>query len=560
MNKSWLTFVATALLAVALGATLWFRNEAPSRQAAADERKEGDGCAKHSIESCPFCDPTLIEKLGWCGGHGVPEAVCTRCNAVLIEAFQAEGDWCGKHELPESQCEFCHPEVKEKWVAERKRISAVEAEAQHTDKQDADRLWCRAHGVYEDECVICHPEIAKKQSAIQLGELGNDRGLWCNEHDVAERECGICQPQLAPQLLPGKGLMVRLPSLQSASKAGVRTGAPRLAKTDASFGVYCEVRYDQNRLARITPLASGVIHSVHVDVGDKVSKGDLLVEIASAEVATAKRDLLVAIIDERLKKLAYDREMDLARKEISAAQHFQQAEAEYEMAGIRMLSARQRLLNYGATEAEVTEVEKTKSSSSIVHIHAPFDGTLVERAAVVGEAVAPGTAIFSLADLSTMWLRLSIPEGKLAYLKSGLRVEATFAALPGLTARGKVAWINAAVSEPSRMLEARAVVTNPDGKLRSNMFGEARIFLGGGGQALTISASAVQRFERRPFVFVKREEDLYELRRVEIGGLERNRVQIVRGLSAEDRVVVVGSYTMMSEFLKSRLGAGCVHD
>lgn len=68
-------------------------------------------CAEHHVPEviCPFCDPSLIEKLGHCGGHDVPEALCSRCNPTLIAGFKAEGDWCAEHGLPESQCLICTP-------------------------------------------------------------------------------------------------------------------------------------------------------------------------------------------------------------------------------------------------------------------------------------------------------------------------------------------------------------------------------------------------------------------------------------------------------------------
>ena len=71
-------------------------------------------CAKHRIPERidAFCHPELVEKLGHCGEHGVPEAFCSRCNASLIIAFKAENDWCAEHELPESQCAICNPSIK----------------------------------------------------------------------------------------------------------------------------------------------------------------------------------------------------------------------------------------------------------------------------------------------------------------------------------------------------------------------------------------------------------------------------------------------------------------
>ena len=73
-------------------------------------------CAKHKIPAalCGFCNPKLIEELGFCHGHGVPEAFCTRCSPLLIAAFKAENDWCAEHGLPESQCATCNPDLNKK--------------------------------------------------------------------------------------------------------------------------------------------------------------------------------------------------------------------------------------------------------------------------------------------------------------------------------------------------------------------------------------------------------------------------------------------------------------
>lgn len=463
--------------------------------------------------------------------------------------------WCNEHGLYEDECLLCHPELA------NKKTRKDEDASKEQQPRDPNRLWCNEHGLYEDECVICHPEIADKKSH-EGHDHGSETGggLWCNEHNLAERNCGICQPQLASTLLPGENLKIRLPSKNAASKAGIETTHPRLADTSASVEVYCEVQYNQNQLAKITPLATGVIYRIHADIGDVVEQGDLLVEIASTEVAAAKRDLLISIVNERVKRLAYEREQQLMEKEISAAQHYQQAKAEYQMAQMATTTVRQMLLNYGFTEAEVLEIEETNSSSSIVHVHAPFSGTLVERSAVIGEAVQPGATLFTLVDLSSMWLNLSIPESKMMSLKKGLTVQASFRSMPGFVATGILTWISPSITEPSRFVEARAMLENEEGLLRSNMFGNAKILINTVANALTVPIQSVQQHERNPFVFVKVEEDLYELRRVEVGNTSGNYVQIISGLSLNDSIIATGSFTMMSEFLKSRLGAGCVHD
>jgi membrane fusion protein, heavy metal efflux system len=515
----------------------------------ADEPAEAEFCATHKIAEsrCPFCNPKLIETKGFCAGHDVPEALCTRCNASLIPAFKAEGDWCGEHGLPESQCVTCNPSVKDKWASMRPKTDL-------DTQRDPTRLWCSEHDVYEDECFICHPELKNKPS----DEAGG--ALMCQEHGVPEHECGICHPDLAPGLQPGESLKIRQVSRESASKAGITTARPQPGESSPGVSVFCEVRYNQNHVARITPLAPGVIERVLVDVGQVVAKGDVLVEIASSEIASAKRDYLLALVDEKVKSLAFEREGQLVAKKIASEADYQKAEAEFSMAKVVTTTARQTLLNYRFTEEEIRQIQNTKSNSSLLSVRAPYAGTLVERMAVVGEAVEPGEKLFMLANLSSMWLELAVPENEIATVHTGHVVEATFSGLPEEMIQGKLVWIDSRVDDRTRLIRARALVPNPDVRLRNGMFGTVKVVLDKPVSMLRLPSSALQRFLGQPYVFVKEDADLFGLRRVTVGARDAHSVEILAGIVATDEIVVSGGFIMKSEFLKSRLGAGCVDD
>ena len=196
----------------------------------------------------------------------------------------------------------------------------------------------------------------------------------------------------------------------------------------------------------------------------------------------------------------------------------------------------------------------------MMSVRAPYAGTLVERSAVVGEAVEPGASLFTLANLSTMWLELAVPENQIDSVRPGHAVEATFSGLPNETVRGKLVWIDSRVDERTRLVRARALVPNPDAKLKSSMFGTVKVVLDKPVSMLRLPPSALQRLEGQPYVFVKEDEDLFHLRRVTVGARDAHSVEILAGILADDEVVVSGGFTMKSEFLKSRLGAGCVDD
>jgi cobalt-zinc-cadmium efflux system membrane fusion protein len=431
--------------------------------------------------------------------------------------------------------------------------------------EDKGRLYCEEHGLYEDECFLCHPELKsdadeKKNSMLQRpGEASP--ALFCKEHRVPEAECGICQPQRTAQLEPGGELKVRFESPHAAAKAGVQTVPARESTAQASISAFCEVSYNENALARITPLAPGIVRKVLVDVGNDVKAGDVLVEVHSSEVASAKAAFVAAVVDLDLKEVACEREQRLAKKKIASDKEVQEADAACKTAELTLSTARQRLLNYGFTLEEVEAIEKDRDTSAVLFVRAPYDGTLVERRAVVGEAVQPGESVFSLADLRSVWLSLSIPADRAGLTREGLRVEATFSRLSGEVAGGEITWVNTSIDEKSRMLRARAVVGNDDRKLRAGMFGDARVFVADARAAVDVPKGAIQRFENNLYVFVKIEDDLYALRRVATAASpSKDMVAVVEGLRANEPIVATGAFTVMSEFLKSRLGAGCVDD
>ncbi|GJQ60086.1 MAG: efflux RND transporter periplasmic adaptor subunit [Candidatus Scalindua sp. AMX11] len=447
--------------------------------------------------------------------------------------------WCNEHNVYEDECFICHPEL--------------DAKAEESSR-DPNRLWCKEHGVYEDKCFICHPELKPNNSEVPSGEL------YCEEHRVPEQECGICHPELTASLIPGKGLKVRLASLESAVKAGVITISPNEDAPPVTHNVLCQVSYNMNYLARVTPLTSGVIQKVLVDLGAYVSQGDVLVEIASSEIACAKADYLTAIANETLKELIYTREKGLFEKKISSQRDYQQALAEYQVATNTTNTRRQQLLNYGFTAAEVKEIVETQSSTSVLPILAPFAGTIIERHAVIGEAVELGDTLFSLADLSTMWLELSIPEYLLSSFKIGNTVEASFSSLPGTKLHGDLIWLASHIEEESRMLKARAMVKNPDFLLKHGLFGQVSLLSEQINRVLYVPVESIQRFDKKSFLFVKLSDDLYEIRRVVLGNRRDEKFEIIEGVSIHEKVVVAGSFTLKSEFLKFRLGEGCVDE
>ena len=205
-------------------------------------------------------------------------------------------------------------------------------------------------------------------------------------------------------------------------------------------------------------------------------------------------------------------------------------------------------------------VEETGSTSSELDILAPLSGTIVDRHAVPGEAVELGDALFKIARLSSMWLELSIPEHEVSLVSVGQTVGATFDAHPGLKAIGRVTWVGSSVDEQSRMVKGRAEVPNPDRQLRHGMFGQAHLHADEPPMVSTCRptpCSASTNMHSCLLVWPTTSSSFAES--LSAPRVAHN-VLVTAGIDPEDEIVVTHSFTLKSEFLKSRLGAGCVDD
>ena len=145
----------------------------------------------------------------------------------------------------------------------------------------------------------------------------------------------------------------------------------------------------------------------------------------------------------------------------------------------------------------------------------------------------------------------------LARVKMGQAVELRVEALPGQTFKGKLTWIAAEVDERSRMARARAEVPNPNGVLRARMFAKARILVRTAESAMLLPSSAICAVAGKPFVFVKLADDLFEARAVAVGVKYDGRLEVMAGLKPEETVVVNHGFALKSQWLSSRMGAGC---
>ena len=374
-----------------------------------------------------------------------------------------------------------------------------------------------------------------------------EAGEYCAEHRMPEAEDALCNPDLIVALLPGQGIMVRLGTPEAAARAGVAGVLPVKIAAASGPAFPAQTVYSRNGLAQVAALTSGVVQRLHVDVGTAVVKGQVLAEIASTDVSSARAELSTAQSRLNLAETALRREEQLFAKGITARQDLEQLRAEQESAAASVEQARQRLALYGGG----------KGGGATVALRSPLTGIVAERSVVAGQSILPETPLFTVVNLARMGVELSLPADRIALAKLGAPVEALFDGMEGERFNGKIVQIAPALDGQTRLLKVLAEVENPEELLKSGLFGQVRLLGAIEGETLEIPANSVQMIDGKPFVFIEREVDLFELRRVAVGPRRGKSILIEAGLQPDEKVVATQGFALKSEVLKSRLGASC---
>jgi multidrug efflux pump subunit AcrA (membrane-fusion protein) len=321
-------------------------------------------------------------------------------------------------------------------------------------------------------------------------------------------------------------------SPQAVVDGGIAVEAARTITLDRKIAVLGELEFNARRLAGLSARAAGRVESVSAFTGDRVSAGQILAEIYSREFLAVQTEVLQA--SDRARRLRGDADEAAALAFLNAA--------------------RKKLTPLGLTEAEIDGLIAAGSVRPLLPVRAPFAGTIIETNTVAGGSVEPGTALFKLADLSSLWACVHIFEKDLASVRPGIEAVLKTQAFPGQEYRGRLLLVGAVMDDKTRTVEGRIELANPGGRLRPGMYIEAALPAGENRAALVVPETAVQEFQSLPVVFVRTGPAAFILRPVETGQRSAGMVEIIKGLSDGEMVVTAGSFLLKSELLKKSLG------
>lgn len=313
----------------------------------------------------------------------------------------------------------------------------------------------------------------------------------------------------------------------------------------------------------LTPF-SGRVMRVIGKIGDQVKKGDVLLELDSPEQLQPQNELIAAqaaknkaVTQLSLAHTIEKRARDLFEAKAAALKDLQQAEAQLagaendlRSADATLNAARARLRIVGRSDTEISELEISGTLSRLTRITTPIDGTIISRKVGPGQHVKAdsGDALYTIADLSTMWLKAHIFEQDIAVVRIGQEVEAKVAALPHRIFKTRIAAIESASDLSTRRVVVRSEIANPDGLLKSEMFASVNIQTDDKQSTPAVPTESVIREGDVATVWVKTEPTMFKRRVVEIGNQQNGFTQIRRGLEVGELVVGLGAIFVDNEW------------
>jgi Cu(I)/Ag(I) efflux system membrane fusion protein len=487
--------------------------------------------------SCPICGMDLVPIQGTAGSDATPAQAAKGGEPVGAGAKAKGAYWCPMHpevssDDPNAVCAKCGG------------MKLLPRDKPPPGSDGPGAYWCPMHpDVHSDDptatCARCGGMklIAREKGAPRPAVAAAPAGrYWCPMHPEVSSDdpAAICEKCGGMRLVPREQVPGLVPVDVSADRVqliGMKTAAVTMQKLAPTIRTVGIVTVNEGRVVIVSAYASGWIEALVVSQsGERVKKGQALAKLYSPDLATAQLNFLNAI--------KWVRDQPNLNPTTQAPSSIE-------------ADARNRLSLLGISDPDIQEIETTRKPLRAVNIRSPTDGYVGKRTAQAGLYVSPGQELFEIADLSSVWVVADVYESDIARVKVGQRGSITLQAVPGKIFHGKVSFIYPVVSPTSRTVQVRMDFHNPDLVLRPGMFADVTFDLGAV-DGLAVPSDALVETGESQYVFVALAGGRFEPRRVTVGVRTGERVQILSGVSAGERVVTTANFLIDSE---SRLRA-----
>ncbi len=332
---------------------------------------------------------------------------------------------------------------------------------------------------------------------------------------------------------------------------------------DKTLNLTGEVIVAPERLYHVVPRVSGVVRQVYKHLGDAVKTGDLLATLSSRDLADAKAQYVAADSLLQLANATLKRERDLYKSKVTAKREYLAARQVQAEMSIKRKAAQQRLSAIGLTKKSIGDLlHNTDKDLTLYELRAPADGVIIKKHAAQGEVLETNIRSFTVADLSQVWVNLTVYQKDLAIIHQGQQVSIRTrfgVSDEQTTALSHISWISPVLDERTRSAKARIVIENSDGHWRPGLFVNAKVAIEKKQAEIVIPLSALQTVAGKTMVFVQHEDGGFEPQPVQTGRRDFQKVEIIQGLKPGQTYVSQNAFSLKAQLQKSEFGEGHSH-
>jgi Cu(I)/Ag(I) efflux system membrane fusion protein/cobalt-zinc-cadmium efflux system membrane fusion protein len=321
------------------------------------------------------------------------------------------------------------------------------------------------------------------------------------------------------------------------SAAGVQTVEVKRGRIKTDVDAFGRVEQPEAQLASVSARVGGRIEKLYVQyTGQNVRRGQAVAEIYSPEVAASAEEYRLALENRDRMQRSSEKDAVVSADELVGA-------------------SRRKLELWGISAKQIEGAGTTRAQAAVptITMYATAGGSVVERKVTRGQYVNAGDTLFTVADLSTVWVKADVYESQLAEVKTGQAVEITSEALPNKTIHGQVEFIEPTANPQTRTVPVHVHVANPGMRLVPGMFVRTKFFSRGERDTLLVPRSAVLDTGTRKLVYVAKADGVFESREVEVGAPSEDAYPVLRGLKEGEKVVMAGNFLIDSQ---TRLSGG----
>jgi cobalt-zinc-cadmium efflux system membrane fusion protein len=377
------------------------------------------------------------------------------------------------------------------------------------------------------------------------------------EHGTPIVKCGECRYEV--------GVAKIEPAL---SKGLLETQVVEAAKSvETMLNLTGEVQLDLARVVEVASVGSGRVERLDKILGDRVEVSTPLAIIQSSEFGQAQAEFLALKAKLNLARATFEREDKLYKQKITSEADSMAASNVFKSAQASLVAAEKKLQLFGLSEEQVAAfaLEQTNGTFGQLVLTAPIDGIVTKQNIVRGRLVRPTDTLYTIADLSHVWVWCDVYERDLAALyqqvagDEPVTAKIRVAAFPNEIFEGTVDMIGNEVDQYTRTTKVRVIAENAETKLKPGMFADVQIVLSRDQSAIRVPETAVLSDSAERFVFELLEDDLWIRRDVVVGEAGDGLVAVMSGLEPGATIAAKGGFMFKSEVLKQKMGAGCAH-